>query len=165
MVGWREVLNQLSQDERRTKLWLFLEIFDFWSKFLSFKGVKPRKVWWNPKKNLKISRYDGGAYELNFLMIKFVQNFECCSKFSIFGRITWILKVLVHEKCEKFQKKLKSWIFVVWWREVLNKLSPDEGCTKIWVLLEIFDFWSKFLSFKGVSPRKVWRSQKKIKKI
>ena len=45
-------------------------------------------------------------------------------------------------------------------REVLIKLYQDERCAKFWVLIEILTFWSKFLRFKGVSPRKKWRNPK-----
>ena len=37
-----------------------------------------------------------------------VQNFECCWKYSIFGRNSWVLKVLAHEKSDEIQKKLKK---------------------------------------------------------
>ena len=40
-------------------------------------------------------------------MMSVVQNFECCWKFSIFGRNSWILKVLAHEKIDEIQKKIK----------------------------------------------------------
>ena len=45
-------------------------------------------------------------------------------------------------------------------REVLIKLYQHERCAKFWVLIEILTFWSKFLRFKGVSPRKKWRNPK-----
>ena len=102
MVWWRDVLIKHSQDELCAKFCVLLEIFKFWTKFLSFKGVSPRQNWRNPK------------------------------------------------------KKLKSLIFMVWWREVLIILSLDELCSEFWVLLEIFKFGSKILSFRGASPRKKW---------
>ena len=40
-------------------------------------------------------------------------------------------------------------------------LSQDEHCASIWVLVKILIFLSKFLSFKGVSPRNEWRIPKK----
>ena len=92
-----------------------------------------------------------------------VQNIECCWIFSIFGRNSWVLKVLAHKKSDEIQKKLKSIIFMAWWRDVLIKHSHDDCCAKELVFLEIFNFWSKFMSFKGVSPRKEWRNPKNLK--
>ena len=92
-----------------------------------------------------------------------MQNFECCWKFSIFGRNSWILKVLAHENSVECQKKIKSFIFKVWWRGLLFKLSQYDRRAKFWVLLEIFNFWSKFLNFKGVAHENSVESQKKIK--
>jgi hypothetical protein len=90
-----------------------------------------------------------------------VQKFKCSWKFSILGRNSWVLKVLGHGKNDENQKKLKSLIFVAWWRDVLIKPSQDEQCAKFWELLEKFNFWSKFLSFKGVSP---WKKSDEIQK-
>ena len=42
-------------------------------------------------------------------------------------------------------------------------LSHDEHCAIIWVLVKILNFLSKFLSFKGVSPRNEWRNPKNNK--
>ena len=53
-------------------------------------------------------------------------------KFSIFGRNSWVLKVLAHEKSDEIQKK--SVIFMAWWRVVLIKLSQDERCFSGWAL-------------------------------
>ena len=164
MVWWREVLNNLFRDERCAKFWVLLEIFNIWSKFLSFKGVSPRKKWQNPKKklDLKFSWYDEGKYLFNLIKMNNVQNFGCWWKYLVFGRNSWVLKVLAHEKSGEIpKKKLRSWIFMVWWREVFIILDQDERCAKFWLLIKIFTFWSKFLSFKGVSPRKKRRNPKR----
>ena len=63
----------------------------------------------------------------------------------------------------KSKKKSKSFIFMSWCRNVLIKLSQDDRCAKFWVLLKIFNFWSKFLILKGVSPRNKWLNPKKLK--
>ena len=107
-VWWREVLIQLSQDKRLKIFCGMAEIFNFWMKFLSFKGVSPRNEWRNPK-------------------------------------------------------NLNSSSFKVWWREILIQDSQDEHCGIIWGMGEIFNFWTKFLSFKDVSPRNEWRNPKILK--
>ena len=60
-------------------------------------------------------------------------------------------------------KNLKSSSFKVWWWEILIQDSQDEHCGIFWGMGEIFNFWTKFLSFKGVSPRNEWRTPKKLK--
>jgi hypothetical protein len=92
-----------------------------------------------------------------------VPNFGCGWEFSIFGRNSWILKVLVHEMSDKIQKKLKFPSFFDGWKEVLIKLYQDEYGAKFWVWIRIFNFWSKFVSFKGVSPTNEWQNAKNIK--
>ena len=89
------------------------------------------------------------------------QNFECCWKHSIFGRNSWVLKVLANEKSGEIPKKIDISNFhgMIKWR--INILYQEERCPKFWVLLETINFWSKFLGFKGVSPRKKWRNPKK----
>ena len=137
---------------------MLLENLNFWSNFFNFKGVSPRKKWRNPiffLQSLIFVVDEGGCY-LYFLSMSVVQNFECCWKFSIFGRNSWILKVFAHENSVESQKKLKSLIFKVLWRGLLFKLSQYDRRAKFSVLLEIFNFSWKFLSFKGVSQRKNW---------
>ena len=107
MVCWGDVLIIHSQDELLAKVWMLLEFFNFWLKFMSFKGVSLQK------------------------------------------RVT------------KSKKKLKHLIFMVWRMHILIEYSQDERCAKFWVLLEIFNFWWKFLSFKGNSPQKECRNPKK----
>src|ERR1044072_3785420 len=96
----REILILHSQDELCEIFLVLLEIFNFWSKFLNFKGVSPRK------------------------------------------------------KIDKSKIKFKILKFHCMMMDVLMKHSQDELCEIFLVLLEIFEFWSKFLNFKGVSPRK-----------
>ena len=163
MVRWREVLNKLFRDEQCAKFWVLLEIFNFWSKFLSFKGVSPRKKWQKSQKKLRSKFFMlWWSEELNILYQdkrcpKFwvlLETFNFWSKFLSFKTPT--------KKVAKSQKKLRSQIFMVWWREVLIKLYQDEWCPKFWLLLELFNFWSKYLSFRCVSPRKKWRNPKKF---
>jgi hypothetical protein len=102
------------------------------------------------------------------ILFKLSQDERCAKiwvllKFSIFGLNFVVLKVLAHEKSGQIQKKLKSLILMALWTDVLIKLSQNESCAIFWVLLEIFNFWSKFLSLRGVSPRKEWRNPKKLK--
>ena len=71
--------------------------------------------------------------------------------------------MLAHENSDEIQKKkLKSLIFMAWWRGVLIRLSQDYRWAKFRLLSEIFNFWSKLLNFNGVSPWKEWRNPKKI---
>jgi hypothetical protein len=49
-----------------------------------------------------------------------VKNYEFGWKFSIFGRNSWVLKVLAHEKSDEIQNKIKYFIFMVWWGDVSN---------------------------------------------
>ena len=58
-------------------------------------------------------------------------------------------------------KKLKFPYVKVWLREGLITIFKDEYCAKVWVLMEIFNFFSKFLGFKGYSPRNEWQNPKK----
>ena len=92
-----------------------------------------------------------------------VQNFVCGWEFSIFGRNSWVLKMLVHEISDKIQKKSKFTSFVDGWKEVLIELYHNEYGAKFWVWIRILNFWSKFVSFKGVSPRNEWHNAKNIK--
>src|ERR1044072_5419603 len=62
-------------------------------------------------------------------------------------------RLIAHEMSDKIQKKLKFLNFMVLLREVLITISKDECNAKVWVLMEIFNFLSKFLGFKGYSPR------------
>ena len=93
-------------------------------------------------------------------------------KFSIFGRNSWVLKVLAHEMSDEIQKKLKFLSSTILWREVLIKISKNEYCAKIWVMTKIFNFWSKYWvvmvlaqemsdeiqkNFKFSSSRILWR--------
>ena len=68
--------------------------------------------------------------------------------------------MLAHEKSGEIPKTIDILHVNGNW-EVLIKLYPDERCAKFWVLIEILTFWSKFLRFRGVSPKKKWRNQKK----
>src|ERR1044072_7669307 len=86
------------KDEYCAKVWVLMEIFNFLSKFLGFKGY-------------------------------------------------------AHEMSDKIQKKVEFPNCMECLREVLIIISKDEYCAKVWVLMEIFIFLSKFLGFKGYSPR------------
>ena len=95
-------------------------------------------------------------------MMNTVQNFGCWWKLSIFCRNFWVLKVIAHEMSEKIQKKVEFLNFMEYLMEVLIIISKDECYAKVWVLMEIFNFLSKFLGFKG--PIKwVTKSQKNYK--
>ena len=85
-----------------------MNYFNFWSKFLSFKGVSPWNEWWSRK------------------------FFEFSS-------------------------------FIVWLKEVLTKHPHYRHWSIFGVFMNYFNFWSKFLSFKGVSTWNEWRSKRKIK--
>src|ERR1044072_9715107 len=84
-------------------------------------------------------------------------------KFSIFGRNSRILKVLAHEISDEIPKKIKIFNF----NGMMNRgnhyffLSVNI-MKKNYVLVEVFNFWSKFSIFKGVSPRNEWRNPNKI---
>ena len=113
------------------KNWVLVEIFKFSSKFLIFKCVffKKTALYWNGN--------------------------EAWEHLSQVGAV----KVLVaHEISDKILQKFIILIFMVWWREVLIILSPDEIWANFLVLVEIFNFWSKFLIYKGVGPRNDWRN-------
>src|ERR1044072_847982 len=61
------------------------------------------------------------------------------------------------------KKKLKFPYFMVLLREGLITISKDEYCAKVWVLMEIFHFLSKFFGFKGYIAHEM--SYKILKKI
>ena len=95
---------------------------------------------------------------------------ECCANFlelleifNLWSKFLNFKGVNPRKEWRNPKKKLKSFNFMAWWRDVLIKNSQDERCANLLVLLENFNFWSKFLSFKGVSQRKEWRNPKKIK--
>ena len=98
-----------------------------------------------------------------FLRISIMKNMEWCWKFSIFGQNSRFLKVLAHEISDEIPKKLKFFILMEWIREVINNVSQDKHHEKFGVVVEVFNFWSKFSMFKGVSPRNKWRIPKKLK--
>src|ERR1044072_10033268 len=83
-----------------------------------------------------------------------VKNVESCWKYSIFGRNSLILKVLAHEKRDEIKFFLKIFSFHGMMKGLLIILSQYERCAKCRGFLEIFNFWSKFLNFKGVSHEK-----------
>ena len=66
-----------------------------------------------------------------------VQNFECCWKYSIFGRNSWILKVLAHEKSDE-KKKIK----------ILNLHGMMKGPIKYtfseWALCKIYSVFGDY---------------------
>jgi hypothetical protein len=79
-----------------------------------------------------------------WLMCKIV---NVVGNFWIFDRNSWVLKVLAHEKSDEIQNNLISSIFMVWWRGLLIKLSQDDSCAYLWVLLEILNFLVEILEF------------------
>ena len=90
----------------------------------------------------------------NFIEMNVGQNFECCWKYSIFCRNSLILK---------WRNQKKNWHpNFSWYYEgmlYLNFIGMKVGqnfecCWKYSIL-------SKFLNFKGVSPRKKGRNPKK----
>ena len=81
---------------------------------------------------------------------------ECWWKFSIFGRNSRILKVLAHEISDEIPKKLKFSILMVCGREGIIIISQYKNHEKIRAVVDIFNFWSIFSNFKGVSPRNMW---------
>ena len=98
-----------------------------------------------------------------FLIINNMKKFEWWWKFSIFGRNSRILKVLAHEISDEIPKKLKFLILMVWWREVIIIISHYKQHERIWVVVEVFNILSKFLSFKDVSPQNKGHNPEKIK--
>src|ERR1044072_2831624 len=96
-------------------------------------------------------------------MINLMKNLEWWWKFSIFSRNSRILKVLAHKTSDEIPKKLKFSISMVGNREVIIIVSQDKHHEKFGVVVEVFNFWSKFSIFKGVSPRNKCRNPKIIK--
>ena len=92
---------------------------------------------------------------------------ERCVKFWLlleifnFGRNSWVLKVLAHEKSDEIKKNLKSSIFMVLRRGLLIKLSQDECCKNLLVMLEILNFWVEILEFKVLAHEKGWLNPNK----
>ena len=130
--------------------------------------TKSKKNW-----NLNFSWYYEGMHYFNFIAMNVGQNFECCWKYSIFCRNSLILKVLflnlkgVSPRKKWRNQKKNSNVNFSWYYEgmhYLNIIGMNVG-QKFWVLFEIFNFFSKFLNFKGVSPWKKWRIPKKIEII
>ena len=56
--------------------------------------------------NFQVSLYDEGRFKLNILTIDIGINFECFWTISIFGRNSWVSKVLAHEMSDEVGKKL-----------------------------------------------------------
>ena len=73
-------------------------------------------------------------------------------KFNIFGRNSRILKLLAHEISDDISKNLKFSILMVWRQEGIIIISQYKHDEKIRAVVDIFNFWSKFSNFKGVSP-------------
>ena len=162
IVRWREVLTKHSHYRHWDKFWVFMYYFNFWSKFLSFEGVSPCNEW--SRKKFEFSSFIVWWREVltkpshyrhwdKFWM--FMDYFNFWSKFLSFKGVSpwneW-----------RSRKQIEFSSFIVWWREVLTKHSHYRHWEKVWVLMEYFNFWSKFLSFKGVSQWNEWRSRKKI---
>src|ERR1044072_1002405 len=84
-----------------------MEYFNFWSKFLSFKGVS-HVMSDEVEKNLnfQVSLYDEGRFKLNILTIDIGINFECFWTISIFGRNSCVSKALAHEMSDEVEEKL-----------------------------------------------------------
>jgi len=90
-----------------------------------------------------------------------MKSLEWWWKFSIFGRNSRLLKVLAHEISDEIPKK--KLILMLWKRDVIIIVSQDKHHEKFGVVVEVFNFLSKFSNFKGVSPRNKWRNPKKVK--
>src|ERR1044072_9412924 len=86
-----------------------------------------------------------------------VEVFKFLSKFRIFKG------VIPRNKLRNPKKKLNFSIVMKSQREVIIIVSQDKHHEKFGVVVEIFNFWSKFSIFKGVSPRNKCRNSKKIK--
>src|ERR1044072_8431484 len=98
-------------------------------------------------------------------MINIMKNLEWWWKFSIFGRNSRFLTVLAHEISDEIPKKLKFLILMVGYREVIIIVSQDKHHEKFGVLVEVFNFWSKFLIFKGFIAHEIRDEIPKILKI
>ena len=85
-----------------------------------------------------------------------VEVFNFCLKFSIFKGVS------PRNKWRNPKKILKFDISMVRWIEVIIIVSHYKYHEKILVVVEVFNFMSKFSNFKGVSPRNKWRNTKKI---
>ena len=164
MVWWREVIITFSQYELHEKNWVLVEVFDFWSKFSISKGVSPRNKWRNPKK-ITIFDFNGMTYGGNnycFSVETSWKNLSGRESFQFFCRNFSNFKVVnPRNKSRNSKKKMKFLILMVWWREVVIIFSQYELYEKNWAVVEVFNFWSKFSNFKGVSPRNKWRNPKK----
>ena len=127
---------------------------NFLSEFLSFKGVSPWNEW-RSRKKLKKFKFKHSHYRhwANFWVL--MEYFNFCSKFLSFKGVSpW------NEWRRRIFFEFSS--LIVWWKEVFNKHSHYRHWDKFWVFMDYFNFWSKFLSFKGVSPSNEWRSRKKL---
>src|ERR1044072_3122519 len=92
-----------------------------------------------------------------------MNNLEWWWKFSYFCRNSGFLKGLAHEISDEIRKKLKCPIVMVLKIEVIIIVSQDKHHYKFGVVVEIFNFLSKFSIFKSVSPQKKLRNPKKNK--
>ena len=79
-------------------------------------GEIPQKNW-----DLKSSWYDEGKYLLNLIKMNDVQNFGCWWKYLVFGRNSWVLKVLAHEKRGEIPKNIEILNFVGMMKGNINK--------------------------------------------
>src|ERR1044072_8523096 len=93
-----------------------------------------------------------------------MKNLEWCWKFSIFGRNSRFLKVLAHEISDEIPKKLKFLILMESQREVINIFSQNKHHENFGVVVEVFNFWSKFSILKVLAHEKSDEIPKKIKK-
>ena len=79
--------------------------------------------------------------------MKFVSKFDCCGNYSIFGKNSWVLKVLAHDKSYEIQKKFEILIFHGMMKKSINKTSLGwKWCQNLSVVViiqffvEIFEF-------------------------
>ena len=86
-------------------------------------------------------------------------------KFSILGRNSGVLKVLAHGKSDEIQIKLKSLIFMAWWRDVLIKHSQDDCGVKKWVFLENLNFCRNSWVLKVLAHGNSDKIQKQLKSL
>src|ERR1044072_1198429 len=90
MAGLREALITISKDEYCAKVWVLMEIFNFLSKFLGFKGYSPRNEGQTPKKKLEFPNFIEYLREVLIIISKdehcakvwvLIKNFNFLSKF------------------------------------------------------------------------------------
>ena len=82
------------------------------------------------------------------------RSFQFWLKFSNFKGVS------PRNKWRNPKKIKKISILVVWWRMVYRYFTQYKHHENIWVVVEVFTFWSKFSNFTGVSPRNKWQNPK-----